>query len=379
MKQSFQKIFVLLLLIAGSSDSFAQQASLDVQLNKSTFKPGDTIQIIATQPAKKGLLATLFLKAEQENGMVWEMRWPMLNGNCQAALILPDSIPQGNYRLQFSVLQNLFTVFGKIKTPEKVTMLQSTLLTHEGAVYESETNVQPDGSFTYKNVLFEKDATLLFTLPDERTSDALNIEIATILDSVITPGTGKALDIYIGNKAARDITAKFPEKEGDSTLPAAQVLQAVTVYSKPTNRGEIFDKNYSTGLFKSLNEKMINLLDNPMLQNWNSVLQIIRTQAAGISITGGIYPTATWRGDRVQFYLDEMRIPIENIDMIPVADVAIIKLFPPPFFGNPGGGGGGIAVYTKRGGLTDDGFKNAFKVTGYTPLVSEFPESPDRL
>ena len=65
--------------------------------------------------------------------------------------------------------------------------------------------------------------------------------------------------------------------------------------------------------------------------------------------------------------------------MIPVADVAIIKLFPPPFFGNPGGGGGGIAVYTKRGGLTDDGFKNAFKVTGYTPLVSEFPESPDRL
>ena len=379
MKQQFQTIFILLLLMVGSAYSFAQEANLDVQLNKSTFRSGDTIEIAATQSTKKGSLATLFLMAEHEDGMVWEMRWPMLNGQCEAALIVPDSVPEGPYRLRFSVLQNLFTVFGKVKTPEKIQLLQSTLLTHAGAVYESETNVQPDGSFTYKNVLFDKDATLLFTLPDAKSSDALNIEIATILDSVVKPGSGKNLDIFIGNQLPASELKKFTSNEGDSSLPAAQVLQAVTVYSKPSNRGEIFNKKYSSGLFKDMNERVINLLDNPMLQNWNSVLQIIRSQAAGIIITGGINPTVRWRGDGVQFYLDEMRVPIETIDMMPVFDIAIIKLYPPPFFGNPGGGGGAVAIYTKRGGLTDDGFKNAFKVTGYTPLVSQFPVSPDRL
>ncbi len=366
-------------MIVCTTKSFAQEANLDVQLNKSTFKPGDTIQIAATQSTQKGSLATLFLMAEHEDGMVWEMRWPMLNGKLKAALIVPDSIPEGPYRLRFSVLQNLFTVFGKVKTPEKVKLLQSTLLTHAGAVYESETSVLPDGSFTYKNVLFDKDATLLFTLPEERNSDALNIEIATILDSVINPGTGKNLNIYMGTPPSATELKRFSTNDGDSLLPATQVLQAVTVYSKPSNRGEIFNKKYSSGLFKDMNERVINLLDNPLLQNWNSVLQLVRTQVAGINIIGGINPIVRWRGDRVQFYLNEMMVPVQTIDMMPVNDIAIIKVYPPPFFGNPGGSGGAVAIYTKRGGLTDDGFKNAFKVTGYTPLVSQFPVSPNRL
>lgn len=377
MKQLCQNIFAFLLLIASFTTGFAQDANLEIQLNKSVFKPGDTINITARQPLQKGALATLFLMAEHQDGMVWEMRWPLLNGKCEASLIVPDSLPEGAYRLRFSVLQSLFTVFGKVKTPARVLALQSTLLTNAGTVFESETTVQPDGNFTYKNVLFAKDATLLFTLPGGDNSDKLHIEISTILDSVIRPGTGKNLDIFIGQPSS-STTKTFPGKTYDSASPSAQVLQSVTVYSKPVNRGEMYNKKYSSGLFKAMNERMINLLDNPQLQNWNSVLQLIRSQVAGLLITGSINPTAVWRGDRVQFYVDEMRTPIETLDIIPVNDIAIIKAYPPPFFGNPGGGGGAVAIYTKRGGLTDDAFKNAFKVTGYTPLLSEFPVSSDR-
>jgi hypothetical protein len=66
------------------------------------------------------------------------------------------------------------------------------------------------------------------------------------------------------------------------------------------------------------------------------------------------------------------------IDGIPVDDIAIIKVYPPPFFGNPGGNGGGIAVYTKRGGLSDENYRNAFRVKGYTPLSFTLPTMPDR-
>ena len=65
-------------------------------------------------------------------------------------------------------------------------------------------------------------------------------------------------------------------------------------------------------------------------------------------------------------------------EMIPLTDIAIIKVYPPPFFGNTGGAGGAIAIYTKRGGFTNDNYKNAFKVKGYTPLISIFSVSPDR-
>lgn len=377
MKYSYKISTLIYLLLIGCFTANAQLADLQVQFNKSYFKAKDSIHITSLQPQKKGAIATLFLMAEHEDGMVWEMRWPLLNGRCEATLVIPDSLPQGQYRMHFSILQNLFTVFGKVKTPEKVTSLNTTLITAAGDVYESETNVNTKGSFTYKNVLFEKDAIILFTMLEENNSDALNIEISTVLDSVAYPRAGQVLDIYIGETEPETAITKFVSKNEDS-VAGVQVLEAVTVYSKPTNRGELFNKKYSSGLFRDMNERVINLLDNSYLNNAFSALQIIRNQVAGIIITGGMQPTARWRGDRVQFYMDEMRVRIEDIDMIPVNDIAIIKAYPPPFFGNPGGGGGAIAVYTKRGGLSDDHFKNAFKVKGYTPLLSEFSVSPDR-
>jgi hypothetical protein len=54
-----------------------------------------------------------------------------------------------------------------------------------------------------------------------------------------------------------------------------------------------------------------------------------------------------------------------------MADVAMIKIFRPPFFGAPGGGAGGaVAVYTKKGsarGYTGTGL-NSVLVYGYSSL-----------
>ena len=368
---------LFLLFMAFFFTGLSQQENLQVSLNSQFFKPEDTLDISAVLTDKKAKTATLFMIAENENGMVWEMRWPMLNGRCEASLILPDSLPSGQYQMHFSILQNLFTVFGKVKTPGKVTLLNTTLLTAGKDVYESETPVNADGTFTYKNVLFEKDATLLFTLAEASNSDNLNIEISTVLDSVSYPGAGKTLDIYVGEKEPEIKPKKFISKNDDPGA-RAQVLEAVTVYSKPVNRGELYNKRYSSGLFRDMNERMINLLDNPNLNTTFSALQLVRMQTAGIFISDGFNPIARWRGDRVLFYINEMQASILDVDRLPVFDIAIIKVFPPPFFGNPGGNGGAVAVYTKRGGLSDDNYKNAFKVKGYTPLLSEFPLQPDR-
>jgi len=371
-------ILFTFLLCASSTLVSAQNNELSVILNQTSFKPGDEIQIQANQPAKKGAIATFFLIAEHEEGMVWEMRWPMINGVCEPDLRIPDSLPQGRYRFHFSVLQNLFTVFGKVKSPEGIEILNSTLLTAKGDVYDSETPVNPDGSFTYKNVLFENEATIIFGADGKSKNNELNIEISTILDSSLTPGKGRSIDVFIGTTPPKKTLPPFVSLSIDSNAKA-QVLEAVTVISKPVNRGELFNKKYSNGMFKDMNERVINLLDDPTLNNAFTVLQIVRMKTAGISFTSGIDPIVRWRGLPVSFYVDEMRISASDVETIPISDIAIIKVYPPNFFGNIGGSGGGVAVYTRRGGIDNENYKNAFKVKGYTALSSVFPVQPDRL
>src|SRR5258708_34546332 len=61
----------------------------------------------------------------------------------------------------------------------------------------------------------------------------------------------------------------------------------------------------------------------------------------------------------------------EMIKDIPVADIAYVKVYRPPFFGAIGGGrGGAIAIYTRKGGdeqvATAKGLDYKF-LAGYTP------------
>lgn len=367
---------LIVLFLLGNLAASAQDSLLNIQLNKSVYRPGDTIDIRASLQQKAGN-ATLFLLAEHEDGFVWQMRWPMIKGECEPSLIIPDSMPQGQYRLYFSLLKNLFTVSGKVKNPDDVETLSVTLLTSGGDLYENEITVSGNGQFIYKNVLFENNATLLFTYADKQNSDDLDIEIATVLDSVSYPRRNKIMDIYIGESLPVGGLKIFNSLINDPD-PKAQVLETVIVKSKPLNRGELFNKKYSSGLFNQMNERILNFLDDQSLANSFSVFQTLMTRVAGLVVRQGPFPAVIWRGQPVTFYLDETRVSAMMIDGMPVNDIAIIKAYPPPFFGNPGGDGGAIAVYTKRGGLTDDNYKNAFKVKGYTPMMSKLPTMPDR-
>jgi hypothetical protein len=366
---------VLVLLFMCNSPLFAQDPSLRVQLNKSSYRPGDTIFIKASQASKKH--ATLFLMAEHEKGFAWEMRWPMLQGASEPDLIIPDSMPPGRYRLFFSVLQNLFTVSGKVKAPAKIKDLSVTLLTAGGDVLESEVPVSDSGVFIYRNVLFENNATLVFTTPDKRDNERLDIDISTVLDSASIPLANQVLDIYIGKVAPPEEGKPFASMNNDPDIKA-RVLETVTVANKPLNRGELFNKKYSTGLFNDMNERVLNFLDDRHLANSISIFQTLGSRVAGLTVRYGAFPAVSWRGQPVAFYLDELRVSASIIDGIPVDDIAIIKVYPPPFFGNPGGNGGAIAVYTKRGGLSDENYRNAFRVKGYTPLSFTLPTMPDR-
>jgi hypothetical protein len=64
----------------------------------------------------------------------------------------------------------------------------------------------------------------------------------------------------------------------------------------------------------------------------------------------------TRRGSVVELFLDEMNADVNLLESISMADVALVKVFDPPFVGARGGGpGGAIAVYTRKGGSRETG------------------------
>jgi len=48
-------------------------------------------------------------------------------------------------------------------------------------------------------------------------------------------------------------------------------------------------------------------------------------------------------------YVDEMSVPLDYLNSLNTADIAIIKVIKTPFFGGFNGGNGAIAIYTLGG------------------------------
>jgi hypothetical protein len=160
------------------------------------------------------------------------------------------------------------------------------------------------------------------------------------------------------------------------------LLNEVVVTGRVKSEKEKLDEKYAKGLFTG-DGIGFDVMNDVTAQGQLSVFNYLQGRVAGLQIStgGGIggEPTLTWRGGSPSLFLDEIQSDAQQLQNIPMADVAYIKVFRPPFFGAPGGGAGGaIVVYTRRGGdvKQEPGKGLPFiSVAGYTPYKEFF--SPD--
>jgi hypothetical protein len=288
-------------------------------------------------------------------------------------LYLPKALPHGKYTLFAGLQQRFFEVRGKIQDAKNSGSIQAMLLTKSGDWAEQEVSVQPDGTFAIRNWLFEDNGVLAFS----RTKNndlPLNIRISTQLDSSYAPLAVAGRAFYIGNPPT-DVRATLDQPvEATKTAFADKgtVLPAVVVRTTAKNRAQQFNEEYVSGLFQSSNERTVSVMDDPSAIGFSNIFSYLQGRIAGLQIapagfTGG---AARWRGSPVTFFLDEVRVPAQQIANIPMTDIALVKAYPPPFIGAPGGSAG-IAIYTRRGGQADNLPPNSrvFKVRGFTPAA----------
>jgi len=133
------------------------------------------------------------------------------------------------------------------------------------------------------------------------------------------------------------------------------VLDSITVVSRVKTLEEKMDDEYTSGLFKGGNARTFILSNDIASGGYANVLNYLQGKIAGlaISLDGSGNASATWRGSTPSFFRDEFGVDITTLMQMSMSDVAMIKVFEPPFSGgfdpNGGGEGGAIAVYTKKG------------------------------
>ncbi|HTE24445.1 hypothetical protein [Flavitalea sp.] len=355
----------------------AQQATgrLDIKLNKNIFKPGDSLFVTVDYKDGGGQilnqsLATLELVIENEEGQRTRLRWPVIKGQASGAIFLPDSLPLGKYTLLAGLQQRFFEVIGQVKDARNIGSIKAMLLTKAGDWDEQEVTVAPDGTFTIRNWLFEDNALLAFQGTKDN-NQSLNISISSQLDSSYEPLAVAGRTFYIGNPpaAVRPNLDKPVETHEAIFADRGSVLPAVIVKGTVKTPAQQFNEEHVRGLFRSGDERLISIMDDPSAMGFTNVFNYLQGRVAGLQIA----PTgvARWRGSPVTFFLDEVRVSAQQIANIPMTDIAIVKAYPPPFIGAQGGGGG-VAIYTRRGGEANylPANRQVFKVRGYTPSAT---------
>lgn len=369
---------IIVCLLAASSHAQPATGQLDIKLNKNIFQPGDSLFVRVDYKDGSGqvlnqslaTLATLELVIESEEGQRTRLRWPVMNGQASGAIFLPDSLPLGKYTLLAGLQQRFFEVIGQLKNTKNIGSIKAMLLTKTGDWTEQEVSVAPDGTFAIRNWMFEDNAVLAFQGTRDN-NQSLDISISSQLDSSYDALAVAGRTFYIGNPPAAVRPTLNQPVEAPETLFADRgaLLPAVIVRAAAKSPAQQFNEEHVSSLFRSGDERLISIMDEPSAIAFPNVLSYLQGRVAGLQIS----PTgaARWRGTPVTFFLDEVRTSPQQIATVPMTDIAIVKAYPPPFLGAPGGSGG-IAIYTRRGGEANylPANRQVFKIRGYTPSVT---------
>jgi hypothetical protein len=148
-------------------------------------------------------------------------------------------------------------------------------------------------------------------------------------------------------------------------------LNQVTVKSVLKKKVELFDEEYSSGLFKFGFPQIFDGIEGNQIGYSMDIFSFLQGRVAGLQVkrnSMGNY-NLKWRDGNVDVYLDEFKVDNEMASYVNTNDIAMIKVFP-PFSGGPSGNGS-IAIYTKRGAYYSENSsrKYNFEVIGYNPEI----------
>lgn len=263
-------------------------------------------------------------------------------------------------------------IYGLSKTQLKDKSLTAILRTGKSGGSVFSIPVEPDGKFSIRGVYFFDTARIFYQInndKDKRLTSAASFSFNNGFEKNPSPAFA-ALAAQYFNLNPDLATLQKSAKQNALFLSSAKMdktktLEAVVVTGKQKSLKEKLDEQYTSGLFSGGFARVFTTEDDPFAQSAMSILDYLQGKVAGLQISTVGEPSITRRGSATAVFLNEMSTDLDILQTTPMSDVALIKVFDPPFMGATGGGAGGaVAVYTKKGGNTSN-IKGLNEVTVY--------------
>lgn len=218
--------------------------------------------------------------------------------------------------------------------------------------------VEKDGTFKMSGVYFFDTVKLYYQLSNDKNKTILNKAGFSFNTGPLKPSKSSAAalaKLYFGEMPPEKTLLQNLQQQKlyvSSISKKITTLETVTVTATQKTAEEKLDKLYASGMFTGSNARIFAVEDDPVAQSAFSVLDYLRGRVPGlqISVDGASGGSISRRGSATSVFVNEMVTDISFLQSTPMSDVAMIKVFDPPFFGAAGGGpGGAVAVYTKKG------------------------------
>ena len=386
-----QSILYLFIFLASLQFTLASD-SIPLVLNGLKFNVRDTMGfswnggLIGKQYPK----ATMHLWIDHlETGQRWKFRYPILNGEASGDLQITDSLPAGNYALNFMAAEQFFEVRGRVKsvklkmaynhqTKKRDTIavfetprltgkeMRYTLLNRDSDILQNEVlRVNQEGFFNMPPIVFGDSAQLLFDPGKGR--GIYFIDIVTPLDSSFTPFYSETVFIKVGSDTVITATDTSNYQFGFADTYTGEMLPEVKVWGK--SNAQKFEEDYVSKTFRGgAGVKTFEGLDSDEITRTNNIWLFLQSKVPGLVVRQDLVSTSIfWRGDAVTIFLNEFPMRPVDITIAPM-DVALIKVYAPPAMVGSFITGGAIAIYTKRGAYENRSGSPQynFMVKGYT-------------
>ena len=189
-------------------------------------------------------------------------------------------------------------------------------------------------------------------------------------------------DLFANEKTDSSILLKSSAmaslQRSQNEMNRVKTLQTVEIKTRVKSLKEKLDKEYTSGLFSGGDGYTFTTEDDPFAKSSPGILAYLQGKVAGLQISTNGQGGATWRGSATSFFLNEINTDVQALSNINMNDVAMIKVYRPPFFGASGGGAGGaIAIYLKKGSGDNSQVKGLpfTLMYGYSPIKEFY--SPD--
>lgn len=269
--------------------------------------------------------------------------------------ILQDKFPKLTYPYEqgINITGTARTAGGQIVTDGNVSFLIRIAIDSSSAIASAP--VSPEGKFALSNLLFSDTAQVYFqgNMANKKWKDVDVQFDRHFFDNFSPVKTPVPLlpPPPIDNRVLKNYLATVNESIGVNKMINNRTvyLKEVNINAKKPTVAETTEKRYASGMFSGGDGYTFDLTE----ENATSfnVFQYLQSRVPGLMISGDMgNPTLSWRGGRPGVFLDQMPVDVGTVSSMPMSDVALIKVFRPPFMGGMGGGDGAIAIWTRRGG-----------------------------